>query len=54
MERDYGAEIDGLQKEISKIRELLQEFMCGNTNAADRKEAPFAKKQKTAESEDLP
>lgn len=33
MERDYGAEIDGLQKEIAEIKELLQEFIHGNANA---------------------
>lgn len=54
MERDYGVEIDGLQKEITEIKELLQEFLRGNANTAGRKEATPAKKQKAAESEDLP
>lgn len=32
MERDYGMEIDKLQKEMIKIRELLQKFMHANVD----------------------
>lgn len=48
MERDYGMEIDKLQKEIAEIKELFQEFIHANA-----KRSTPAKKEKAAE-EDLP
>ena len=38
MDRDYGMEIDRLQKEMSEVKSLLQQLVRGNENARDAAE----------------